>query len=152
MTITGRKATLLVGAFILSACLNVFAAAAWGTHAFQERRGHPGFGIGRLVRTAPEEARQVIHDRFEAARPEISRRVDAVREARADIGRVLRDPAVDPAVDPAADRAALEAAFAELRRRGEAVEVLVHGTLIDALGEMPGEARTRWAEAWSRRR
>lgn len=145
MTITGRKATLLVGALILSACLNVFAAAAWGTHAFrQDRHGSPGFGIGRLVRSAPEEARETIQARFDAARPEISRRVDAVREARADVGRVLSDPA--------AGRAELEAAFAELRRRGEEVEVLVHGTLLDALGEMPGETRSRWAEAWDRRR
>lgn len=143
MTITGRKATLLVGALIVSACLNVFAAAAWGTHAFRhEPRRHPGFGIGNLVRTAPEEARRTVHDHFEAAKPEISRRVDAVREARANIGRVLSDPA--------AGRAELEAAFAEMRSRGEEVESFVHGTLIDALDGMPAETRSLWAQEWNK--
>ena len=142
MTITGRKATALVAALILSASLNVFAAAAWGTHELWAEPRRSGFG--RLVRSAPAEAQETVEARFEAIKPDMQERIAAVRAARADIARLMRDPDTDPA--------ALDAAFAELRARRDSIEILVHRTLVEAMAEMPPEIRGRWAEEWSRRR
>lgn len=145
MTITGRKASILVGALIVSVCLNVFAAAGWATHEFKDRgRRSGGYGIARLIQSAPEPARGIVEAEFQAAKPAILERVRSVREARADIARLVRDPD--------ADDAALQAAFSELRRRGGEVEILVHETLLKTLGRMPQDARSQWAGAWENRR
>lgn len=145
MTVTGRKATLLVGALIVSVCLNLFGIAAWATHELKHgSHRSSGYGIGRLVHSAPEEARETIKAQFEAAKPEIRERVKAVRKARADIARLMSDPNVDSA--------ALETAFADLRRHVGEVEVLVHHTLIEAIVKIPADVRSRWAEDWRKRR
>ena len=144
MTITGRKAPLLVGVLILSLSLNVFGAAVWASHKFRDRSGPYGFGIGRLVRSAPEPAQEIIRQRFDDARPQIAAGFEGMREARGAIATAMHDPATSPE--------ALAQAFAEMRRRADAVELLVHETLLDALATMPPDLRTRWAGEWAERR
>jgi len=145
MTITGRKAVLLVGALIASVCLNIAAAATWGARLAQ---GHPNrsheFGVGRLIKSAPDEAQPALHARFEEYRPELGERIRAVREARRAVSMLLRDDPADPA--------ALDAAFADLRRKSDDVQSLVHAALIEAATDMPPEVRARWAESWGGRR
>jgi uncharacterized membrane protein len=145
MTITGRKATLLVGALIASVCLNIAAGATWGARV---AKGHPDrsheFGVGRLIKSAPDEAQPTLHARFEEHRPELTDRILAVRAARRVVSMLLRNGP--------ADAAALDAAFAELRRRSDDVQTLVHTALIEAAIDMPPDVRARWSESWGGRR
>jgi uncharacterized membrane protein len=144
MTLTGRAATLVTAALILSVSVNLFGAAAWGTNELKQGSRPSSHGIERVIRSAPEEARAGLRAELEAARPAIREQVGEVREARAAIARLLRDPH--------ADRQALATAFADLRHRHGEVAVLMHDAMIEAMAEMPTEIRGRWAEAWERPR
>lgn len=145
MTVSGRKAAILVGALIASLCLNLFVAAAWTVREARGSAHRPaGHGIERLIRTAPPDVRAAIKPRFDAARPVIRDRIGEAIAARRELAALMRAPEVDPA--------ALNEGFAKLRQKGDAVETLVQETLVEALAAMPAETRTRWADAWERRR
>jgi uncharacterized membrane protein len=141
VTITGSRARLLVGALILSVCLNLFGAAVYGARYFwRPDRGGPEAGFTRLIERAPEAAQPALQASFVAHQQALGERVAEARAAREAVQALLRTGEDDPA--------ALESAFAEMRARWSAVQAQMHAIILQALPEMPPEGRTAWAERW----
>ena len=132
------------GLLIGSVCLNLFAVAAVGAGMIWHDRRHgpgPGPGFG-LVERAPDDARPILRAAFDAHREEFQQRFGGVREAASEIGRLLESGETDPA--------RLEAAFTEMRRAFDQVELLTHEVIIATLPELSPEDRAAWGEQWIR--
>jgi uncharacterized membrane protein len=134
---------LTAGLLIGSLCLNLFAVAAFGARLIW--RGHhgpgPGPGFG-LVERAPDDARPILRAAFDAHHEEFEQRFGGVREAAGEIGRLMESGETDPA--------RLEAAFTEMRRAFDQVELLTHEVIIATLPELSPEDRAAWGEQWIR--
>lgn len=142
MILSGRKAALLVGALILSVCINMLAAGlilgkGWGTPRSKRGGEH---AVERLLETLPEQTRAAARSRFEAHRPELRDRLSAVREARKNVAALLGRPEVS--------REQLDAALAELRSRSADAQQVVHQAMVEAAADMPPEARRQWQPRW----
>ncbi|WP_142850119.1 periplasmic heavy metal sensor [Telmatospirillum sp. J64-1] len=145
MIVSGRMARLLLGALILSVCLNLFAAAAFGGRFLaQPERGKGQGGIERMVHSAPEAARPLFAAKLEENQEELTERSRAMAEARREVARLLRSEGMDAA--------AYEAAFAQLRERMNNMHSLIDSILIETLAEVSPEIRAEWAQRWERRR
>jgi uncharacterized membrane protein len=144
VTITGNKARLVVGALILSVCLNVFGAALYGaTHFWRGERRGPEAMIARLIERAPEEAQPALRASFATHEAALTERFAEVRAAREAVRTVLSSGE--------ADAEALQSAFAEMRARWTAAAAEMDAIIIEAVPQMPPEARTTLAERWGKR-
>lgn len=143
MTIAGNRARFLVGALILSVCLNLFGAAVYGARHFwrPDRSDEPPFA--RMVERAPEAAQPALRRAFAAHEQALTERFEEVRAAREAVRALLRGES--------ADTAALTSAFVELRARWAAAAAERDAVFIEAVPEMPAEARAELAETWGRR-
>lgn len=143
MTIAGNRARLIVGALILSVCINLFGAA-WlaARYVWRAERG-PESPVARMIERAPEAARPALRTAFAAHEQDLTERFAAARAAREAVQALLRDEA--------ADTAALTSAFAEMRARWAAAAAQMDAAVIEAVPAMPAEARAEWAERWGRR-
>ena len=145
MTLFGRRFSGLALVLVISLCLNVFALASFAGHwIWGGPRGGGGREIGRLLQSAPESLRPAIKESMESRRPEMQARIAEIREARQRIALLLRAPQLD--------RPALEDAYADLRRRHQAMQEVLHGAFIDSMAQAPADARAEWSERWTNRR
>lgn len=143
MIVSGRTAKVLLGALVLSVCVNLFAAAAVGGRMMGPPKDRPR-GVERLLLSAPEAARPAFSATLERHRDVLDARAEAVAEARRTVARTLRDDT--------ADAAALDAAFAELRAAMGSMYGLIDALMVETLAEVPPETRAAWAQRWERRR
>jgi len=143
MTLSGRSATLILIALVLSVCLNVFVAGMIAGRvssggAPPERASREG--LERFMATVPGEARPVIRRALRENRRDLQDLVAAVRDARQDAAAVVaREPF---------EQAEFEAAMAGVRDRSEALQAAVHGIIAQALDDLSPELRAQMAERW----
>jgi len=142
MTLFGRRFSGLALALLVSLCLNAFALAAFASHWVGDKPRRPeGRQFDRLVHGAPEAMRPAMRAGLEARRPELDGRFAALREARAQVGRLLKSPDLD--------RAGLENALGALRERQMSFQEILHGAMLESLAKAPPDARAAWAERWN---
>ncbi len=141
---------------VISLALNLFALGAlstawlgsrpWGPFVRIERRPSMlGMPNPRQLRAAlPERDRPVLADALTAHGPEIRRRIRDLAAARADVAEAIRTEPFD--------RPALEAALARLRERESAVAAATHGMVVELVGRLDTDGRTRVADLVPARR
>lgn len=148
MTLSGRPATAILVALVLSVCLNVFVAGV--VIGRVSAGGRPplaqggGGGFERFIATVPEEARPVVRQTLREHRPRIQERFLALRNARQDVAAIV-------GAEPF-DRPAFEAAMATVRTRSKEMEAEMHGVIAEALAQLPAELRAQMAERWGEQR
>lgn len=155
MTLSGRRACVVVIGGIASLCLSLFlvgllVGGAWygQPHGFRGDRpmhdggpddGRPGKG-GGLMMPVPPEIRAELKDILAPHEAEIEKTRANMRDARMAVGKAL---AADP-FDPDALKAALE----NMRQQGAAMQQLMHDLMLEAAPKLKPELRQRWAERW----
>jgi uncharacterized membrane protein len=136
MTIRTPLAIFLAVLLVISLAANLlvlgFAAARYG----QFRQGDVLERIIALgVRGFPAEIRREITASLARERPELRAALDDVQEARRHMFEVMK-------AEPF-DRAALDAAFADVRAKTEALQERGQDLLGDAVEQAPSEARAK---------
>lgn len=138
MTIRGPLAITLFAALILSVAVNLVVAG------FVVARLHggpppPGSEVERIVsmgtRGFPPEIQKAIADGAIAKRAEIRQRLDDVQAARRQMFDAMRADPFDPA--------ALDAAYANLRDKTEALQEAGQQIVAQAVANAPAEVRAR---------
>ena len=155
MTISGTKANWLVGAAILSLCLNLFLIGmmaggrmhGFGPHGPGGSMGGfmGGFGPGMMAGMdgVPPEVRDLVKRKFEAQKPKFEAGRDAIKAAK---DKLAAAAAADP-YDPAA----FDAAFQEMQQAMQGMADAAHETIAQILPEVPVELRRDWIEHWGRK-
>jgi hypothetical protein len=131
VTISGRAAKLLIGAFAVSLLLNFAAVGFFGVVA-----GGAMVGIGMLRQAAapfPEPLRQAFRADLAAHRGELIAAFRDLRAAREHLHAVITAASLD--------QAAAAAAQAELRQRADAVIDLLQAAVLRSVATLPDEVR-----------
>jgi len=140
MTLSGRRAVLVLAVLVASLCLNVFAAGMLAGRWYGGRDDGPrDRAAERFMERAPPEARPHLRAAFRERRPEAAERLRALGAAR-------REAAAAARAEPF-DRARLDAAFADVRARTAELQAVLQGGLGDAMARMPPEVRRAYGEA-----
>jgi Spy/CpxP family protein refolding chaperone len=143
MTLTGRKATIVVVALIASVCLNLALAGMMVGHRWHGWDGPRG-PSSWLMRGVPEEARPVVEEVVKARQAEFDAKRAVVAESRKRIAVLLQADTVD--------QAALEAALAEMQARLGEMFQLGQKMMVDVALKLTPEQRKEWAEKWAEER
>jgi uncharacterized membrane protein len=145
MTLSGRRAVLVLAVLVASLCVNVFAAGMLAGRWYGGRDDGPrdraaaAGGVERFLDRAPPEARPHLRAAFRERRPEAAERLRALGAAR-------REAAAAARAEPF-DRARMDAAFAEVRARTAELQAVLQGGLGDAMAGMPPDVRRAYGEA-----
>jgi uncharacterized membrane protein len=147
MTLSGRRAVLVLAVLVVSLCVNVFAAGLLAGRWWGGRDGHDGprgrpaasLDVERLTERAPPEARPHLREAFRERRPEAGERMRALGAARREAAAAVRAEPFDPA--------RLDAALSEVRDRTSEVQAVLHRGLGEALARMPPDVRRFYGEA-----
>lgn len=92
----------------------------------------------RMAASLPSEYRPSFEAVVAKHRPNVSQAGSRVREARAKVREaMLKEPF---------ERAALEAAFADLRTRSDALQAALHAAIVEGAADLPPDARQRLAD------
>jgi uncharacterized membrane protein len=149
MTISGSGAKWLIGAGVVSFCLNLFLiglmAGHWiyGPHFGPGGPGAPRGGPDAMVMGMPADLRPLIKEKFAAAKPQFEAARDRIRDAR---GKVAKAAEADP-FDPAA----FDQAFDELQQAMDGVQTIAHQTIRDILPQIPAKERQKLVDQWTKR-
>lgn len=142
MTLTGRSATLVLVALVVSLCLNLLLAGMMmGGRWHDGPRHRPPFG---MMSDIPEEARPVVKDVFAARRAEFDAHRDRMRQARQNVAELLK---ADPIDQPRLDQA-----LGELLRESQAMQQFGHQVMIELARKLPPDLRREMADRWARDR
>jgi uncharacterized membrane protein len=130
----------LVVALVVSLAMNLAVGGLMLGHVLRGppswRPGDPEGGPAhRLMRLLPPEARDTVRQSFKEAGPEIRARAKALRQAR--------DGVRDAIMAEPFDRARLDAAFADMRARSDALQTAVQAAIADGVSKLPPEARRK---------
>lgn len=162
MTISGKKASWLVGAAIASLCLNLFLVGMMAGGRMHDGWPHGpggpggfmggfaggmmgGGGPGMMPRLddLPPEVRDLVKEKFAAEKPKFEAGRDAMKAAR---DKLAAAAAADP-YDPAA----FDAAFQEMQQAMLGMAEAAHETIGQILPQVPAELRRDWVEHWGRK-
>lgn len=140
MTLRRPGPRLTMTLLIASVCLNLFAIGAFGASLIwhSDRHGH-GFGF---VERAPDEVQPMLRQAFDQRSDAFRERMEAVRAARSEIGRLIEIGETDP------ER--LQDAFTQMRAAFDGVESLAHEAIIATIPDLGPQERAEWAEQWMR--
>ncbi|MBL8707554.1 MAG: periplasmic heavy metal sensor [Rhodospirillaceae bacterium] len=145
MTLSPTKARWLLGALIVSLCLNLFLLGGhfggffpppWSKHG----RMHGGI----IMATVPDDLRPIIRERLRAASPESKAQREALRQEMESHRKRVAEALVAEPFDPArltGELEALELTATSLFRRA-------HGRIAEIAAELTPEQRRQWAEGW----
>ena len=86
-----------------------------------------------------DDARPLARDVRREYGPRLRQAGKAMHEARRDVGKMLRADEIDPVT--------LEAALAELRRRSDEAQAVMHEVLMKAIGNLTPDQRRKFLEA-----
>lgn len=142
MTLSGRKAVVVLAALFLSICLNVFIAgliAGRVTSGDATPLRRPD-GLQRFIASVPKDARPAIRQAFRANRRTLQDLFAEVEDARMAAAALV-------AAEPF-DRAAFEAALAIDRDRTEVLLAAVHDIIAETIGQLPSDLRAEISERW----
>ena len=138
-------------ALVASLALNLFLAGVIGVRFLREHwretpeRAMAGsFGpMGRIASSMPESSRAKVKAVMDTRQPEMRERSREYRRARTEAMQALSADAYD--------KSRAEAAFAEARRRADAMSELVHATMIEASSQLTAEERKAFRERLAER-
>lgn len=138
-------------ALVASLALNLFLAGVIGARFWREhwrdgpeRASFGAFGpMGRIAGALPEAGRAKVKAAMEARQQEMRERSREFRRARTEAMQALSAEAYD--------RGRAEAAFAESRRRADAMSEVVHATMIEASSQLTPEERKAFRERLAER-
>lgn len=138
-------------ALVASLALNLFLAGVIGVRFWREHwRGPPeramagAFGpMGRIAGAMPESSRAKVKALMETRQQEVRERGREYRRARTEAMQALSADAFD--------RSRAEAAFAEARRRADAMSEGVHAAMIEASSQLTPEERKAFRERLAER-
>ena len=138
-----RSEKWLLGGLGLSLAVNGLLAALLFFHPGHRDRHHgPDVHLGRLERHLAPESRTVLREAVGEHRATLQREFAAMRDARDEVAAALQKEPFD--------RAALEAAFAEVSRRQDAIQATVQRSFVDAASRLPVEERVKLAKGGER--
>jgi hypothetical protein len=159
MTLSGSKVKWLIGAAIVSLCLNLFLVGlmaggrmhGWGPHGPDGPGGGfmggmmRGFGPGMMpgLDGVPPEVRDLVKQKFEAQKPKFEAGRDAVKAAREKLASAASADPYDPA--------AFDAAFQEMQQAMLDMAATAHATIGEILPQVPAETRRDWVAHWGRK-
>jgi uncharacterized membrane protein len=148
MTLSGSRATWLIGIAAVSLCVNLFLVGSMAGHWFP--RGHDGPGgpdgprrLEAMIAGMPEDLRPLIKDKFEAAKPQFQAQRDKIRAARDKVAAAAEAEPFDPA--------AFDQAFKDLQATMAGMGSIAHQTIREILPQIPAEQRKQLVEKWSKR-
>jgi uncharacterized membrane protein len=127
LLVVSLAANLLLVGFIVGQVLH---------HPERERMGGP-MTIERVTGGLPPEIRETVRTSLREHRPEIVSKIAAVRAAQAELHAAIGAQPFDPA--------RLQAAFAAIRERRQAVQAEVQEAAVEAIGQLPPETREKLA-------
>lgn len=137
-------------ALVASLALNLFLAGAIGVRYWRETwRGGPertvgAYGpMGRIAGAMPESGRAKVKAVMDARQQELRERSREFRRSRTEALQALSAEAYD--------RGRAEAAFADARRRADAMSEIVHATMIEASSQLTAEERKAFRERLAER-
>ena len=148
-----RWITVLGAALVISLALNLFLGGVIVGH----RVGQGGGGLPngamnpanltkrmeQVFRVLPEADAKMMRGLFEAARPDITQRFQALQESRRAIGAALKAEPFDPA--------AFTAAYEAMQARSQELQAAVHGVIKAAIPQLSAGGRAvilerRWRQ------
>ena len=141
---------LLAIALFISVVLNLFVGGLfvghllhgefwpWRSPYAKEFGPFAGRALQRLVHSLDEADRKTVIDTMRAHGEELARLGKAMHDQREVIEQLIRQPAFD--------RKAVEAAFGEMRKRGDEMQTAMGAALLDAIEKLPPQARERLAQ------
>jgi Spy/CpxP family protein refolding chaperone len=97
-----------------------------------------GRALQHLVHSLDDQDRKTVIDTMRAHGPELAQLAKAMHDQREAIERLIRAPTFD--------RKAAEAAFSEMRKRGDEMQTAMGAALLDAIEKLPPQARERLAQ------
>ncbi len=138
-------------ALVASLALNLFLAGVIGVRFWREhwREGPErvmagALGpMGRIAGAMPESGREKVKAVMDARQQELRERSREFRRSRTEALQALSAEAYD--------RGRAEAAFAEARRRADAMSEIVHATMIEASSQLTTEERKAFRERLAER-
>ena len=130
---SGRRGgrILLVASLVVNLLLIGFLVGHT-VHPPWHERGGP-LTIERVTGALPPEVRDAVRASLRERRPQIAERMAAVRQARADVRSAIE-------AEPF-DATRLQAAFATLRDRSQAVQEDVAAAVVEAISKLPPDTR-----------
>ena len=141
MTFSGAKAKWLLGAAIVSLCLNLFLVGSELAERMHGRMGGPeGKGGGMIMATVPPELKDVIREKLKARGPEFQAERDNIRAIKVQVADAL-------AAEPF-DAAKLDAVLVNLEKSAGTILHLSQQGLSTIAAELTPEQRHQWAEGW----
>lgn len=149
MTVSGSGARWLVGAAIVSLCLNLFLVGLMAGHWVYGPRFGPGgpgprpHGVEAMIAGLPEDVRPLFKKSFEAAKPQFDAARSQIRAARDKLAQAAEADPFDPA--------ALDSAFHDLQQAMDAMALTAHQTIREILPQIPAKERHDLVEQWLHR-
>ncbi len=132
---------------VVSLALNLFLAGVVGMRYWRENVRSPdraAFGpIGRMTQGMPESGRAKVRAEVDAKREQFREQSREFRRAR---GEAVQALAAEPF-----DRAKVDAAFAEARRRADAMSAIMQSAIIEASARLTPEERKAFRERLAER-
>lgn len=124
MTLSGRRARLVVGGLIASLALNLFVAGVVISGSVVSRPPSHDRGLMRLMHDLQEPQRSAIKASFAAERDALHDHLTALRDARHGLKRVIK-------ARPAAGAAELEAALTDVALRDREMQDLASRLMVE---------------------
>jgi uncharacterized membrane protein len=97
-----------------------------------------GRAVQRLVHSLDSSDRAIVIASLRGHAAELASLSRAMHEERQKVKELLRAPQFDPD--------AVQAAFAEMRKRGDEMQTALGNAVVEAIGKLPPEARQRLAQ------
>lgn len=142
--LTAAKRKWLLGALVVSLCVNLFLIGGiFGGH-FHAPWAKPGKMSGVIMATVPPELKSVIRDKFKASSPANKAEREALRQEME--GKRLR--VADALAAEPFDPARLEAELGGLEQTATGMLARAHRRISEIAGELTPEQRRQWAEGW----
>lgn len=141
-----RWITILGVALVVSLGLNLFLGGVIAGHRLGPRGDFDWqltpaklrLGMERVLRALPENDAKVVRGLFEAQRPDIAQRFQALQDARKAVGAALKAEHFDPA--------AFTAAYEAMQARSQELQAAVHAVIKAAIPQLSAEGRAAIAE------
>jgi Spy/CpxP family protein refolding chaperone len=139
MTLTGRTGTVVVGALIVSLCVNLLLGGMMLGGRWHDGPRHP-----RLLTSVPEEARPMVKEVFESHKAEFDTHRDAIRQARMKVADLLKADSID--------QAQLDQALTELSQQSQAMRQFGLQVMVEIAQKLPPDLRREMADQWAKDR
>lgn len=144
MTLTGRTGTVVVGALIVSLCVNLLLAGMMLGGRWHDGPRHPRVFGGPMMTSVPEEARPMVKEVLDSHKAEFDTRRDAIRQARMKVADLLKADSID--------QAQLDQALSELSQQSQALRQFGLQVMVEIAQKLPPDLRREMADQWAKDR